>query len=108
PAADDQILPTVSVHVMPPHPGPQLTELLRQQRLPLKIIKLLLRMHVMNQPAHILKYRLRFGVGSWKLEVGSFFGPWSLGFEAFRFHSRLLDLVKPVGLHGVDHTAPAA
>src|SRR5437773_7341893 len=92
---------------MPRHPRPQLTELLRQQRLTLKIIILLLMMHVPNQPAHILKHRLRFGVGSWQLEVGSFFGAWSLELGVCRFRPRLSDFVKVIRL-AIVYDAPRA
>src|SRR5205814_8807754 len=70
PAADNQILPPVSVHVIPRHSRPQLAQLPRQQRLPLKIVELFLMMAVLEQLTHILVNGLMVDGGWWM--VGTF------------------------------------
>src|SRR6266511_2627229 len=95
-AADHQILPPVPVHVIPPHPGSQLTQLPGQQSLPLEIIEPLLMMRMPNQLTHLCEHgRLRVE-GRWSLVVG------------FGLSTRLLHFVDPVGSHAADHAPLAA
>src|SRR5256885_699095 len=54
-APNHQILPPVTVHVIPRHARPQLAQLLGQQGLPLKIVELLLVVGVTNQVTDVLK-----------------------------------------------------
>jgi len=55
PAAQQQVIPTVLVHVPPCHARPQLAELPGQQWLPLKIVELILVMAVMKQLTLVFK-----------------------------------------------------
>src|SRR5207247_6234282 len=77
-APHQQIFPPVPIHITPAHSRPQLAQLVRQQRLPRKIIILFFMMAVLEQLAHVLVNWLLV-VGCWLL-VGSwrFLGAWSL------------------------------
>src|SRR5207247_598408 len=55
PAADDEIVTAISVHVAPSHARSELAQLFRQKRLALKIVKILFMMVVIDSIAYIFE-----------------------------------------------------
>ena len=95
--ADDQIVPSVAIHVSPGHARSQLAEFARQQRLALKIIIRFLVVHVVNQAAHVLEHGLLV-VGCWLFDVGC--SMFDVGFD---LRPRFVNLINPIGLHPIDN-----
>src|SRR5439155_21044416 len=61
---NDQVLPPIAVQIEPGDAGAELTQAIRQKRLPREIIELFLVMFVSQQLAGLLEYRPRFGARS--------------------------------------------
>src|SRR5437773_162739 len=83
PAADNQVLPAVAIHIGPSHCRTQSAELSRQTWLPLKIVKLALMMRVPQQIADVFEEWL-----GWCFRR----------LEKFR-GACLINLINPVGFH---------
>ena len=106
-AGNDQVISSVAVQIEPRDARAELTQTIGQEWLTREVVEQFFMMFVSQPFADIFKHRLRFGVGSWQLEVGSFFGAWSLELGVCRFRPRLSDFVKVIRL-AIVYDAPRA
>ena len=106
-ACNDQVISSIAVQIEPRDARAELTQTIGQEWLTREVVEQFFMMFVSQPFADIFKHRLRFGVGSWQLEVGSFFGAWSLELGVCRFRPRLSDFVKVIRL-AIVYDAPRA
>ena len=94
-SADNQVFPAIAIYIGPRHTWPELAQFSRQQRLPLKVIEVVLLMRVAEELADIFQQRPRFpfdGAGSAGIPAGS------LGF---------INFINPIGFDPIDEASLA-